>query len=151
MKRQWLAGLCAALILLLPGGALAASPAAQAAGTWIVAPKTKTINHNLPAAVFKAKPEIIIQPNRCGRLSFNVKKKGRKKRQTYKGRLAFKQKGHITVTSRALKRFHLKSVTGRYQLSANHNRLTLSSAGEKIVLIRKSSNHSHPSKNKNRE
>lgn len=145
MKRQWLAVLCAALILLLPGGILAASPAAQAAGTWIVAPKTKTINYNLPAAVFKAKPVIEIQPDNRGRLSFNVKKKGGKKRQIYKGRLAFKQKGRVTVTSKALKYCPSHSVDGRYKLSRHRSRLTLSGAGGKIVLIRKTSNHSNHS------
>lgn len=145
MKRQWLAGLCAALILLLPRGALAASPAAQAAGTWIVAPKTKTVNCRLPAAVFKAKPVIKILPDNRGSLSFNVKKKGRKKRQTYKGRLAFKQKGHVTVTSKALKYCTRHSVDGRYKLSRHRSRLTLSGAGGKIVLIRKTSNHSNHS------
>lgn len=146
MKRQWLAGLCAALLFLLPCTALAASPAAQAAGTWIVAPKTKTINHDLPAAVFKAKPVIKIQPDNSGSLSFIVKKKGRKKRQTYKGRLAFKHKGHVTVTSGAFKRWHLKSLTGCYKLSRSHNELTLSSAEAKIVLVRKFQTHSTHSK-----
>ena len=148
MKRQLLAGLCAALIFMLPGSAFAASPAAQAAGTWVVAPKTRTINQRLPAALYKAKPEIHIQPDRRGSLSFTVKKKGKKKRETYKGRLAFKPKGHLTVTSRALKRFHLKSVTGRYKLSPHHNRLTLSYSGETIVLIRKVRSLSHHSENK---
>ena len=122
MKRQLLAGLCAALIFMLPGSAFAASPAAQAAGTWVVAPKTRTINQRLPAALYKAKPEIHIQPDRRGSLSFTVKKKGKKKRETYKGRLAFKPKGHLTVT--------------------------LSYSGEKIVLIRKVRSLSHHSENK---
>lgn len=146
MKRQLLAGLCAVFFFLLPGGVFAASPAAQAAGTWVVAPKTRTVNQRLPAALYKAKPEIHIQPDRRGSLSFIIKKKGKKKRETYKGRLAFKPRGHLTVTSRALRRFHLKSVTGRYKLSSPyHNQLTLSYSGEKIVLIRKGHSPLHHS------
>ncbi|RRF93387.1 MAG: hypothetical protein DUD26_03325 [Eubacteriaceae bacterium] len=138
MKKHFLFSILAAVLcLMLSPGAVRAG-ANPLAGTWTLAPKTKTVNRAIPKAAFKAKTLVKIAPDGQASLSFNTWKKHRKMRRTYKGKIKIKQNHQAEVSGKALKRFHVKALTAHYKVSPR--RLTLKSSGEAVTLIRKTQN-----------
>jgi hypothetical protein len=77
MKKHFLFSILAAVLclVLLPAGAPVRAAESSLQGTWVLAPKTKTVNPALPKAAFKAKALVKISPDGQAALSFNVKKK----------------------------------------------------------------------------
>jgi hypothetical protein len=137
MKKHFLFLILAAVLCLalLPAGMTVRAAESPLQGTWVLAPKTKTVNRALPKAAFKAKALVKISPDGQAALSFNAWKKHRKIRKTYKGNLQIKKNHRVEVSGKALKRFHVKSLTARYKLTSR--RLTFKSGSQSVTLTRK--------------